>query len=352
MIRSILPIIVATCCAATTRNQDLRVGLPDVRASISPQVTFISQSNIAPISNKDNTPIDKTERQDRYISFPTAGVKLIRPDGFEPANLYNGFQQPSTKSSVMVTTLPGSFSQIVSGFTAAQLKARGLMLKSKQNISIDGNPGLLINLTQSAYGNEFTKWIAIFGTEKETKIVTAAFPTARAAKLSARLKSAVLSAKLDVASPTAISADIGFTIAASDKVKSVPGVGKMRVYTKDGVIPAKSPADPLFIAAPSFSEVVISDRREFAIERLLKTSQIKIDAVPTATAIKIDGLDGYEILADAKDATSDTPIVVYQVMLFDNRSYILMQGLVGTNVRTEYLPVFQSMARSFQRQPK
>jgi hypothetical protein len=356
MIRAMLLPIIVTCCASNISQQSQQVRLPAVRDSISPQVISISQQKTAPISNKNNNPtskpIDKIEQQDRYISFPTAGIKLIRPDGFDPATLFNGFQQTSSKSSVMVTTIPGSFSLIVDGFTVEQLQARGLTLKSKENISIDGKPGLLIQLTQAAYGNEFTKWVVLFGNEQATKIVTAAFPTARADKLSALLKSVVLSAKLDVASPSAISADIGFTIAASDKVKSVPGVGKMLAYTKDGVIPAKSAADPLFIVAPSFSEVAISDKRQFAIQRLLKTAQTKIDAVPTTTAIKIDGLNGYEIVADAKDATSDTPLVVYQVMLFDDRSYILMQGLVGTKVRAEYLPAFQAMARSFKRQQK
>jgi hypothetical protein len=66
----------------------------------------------------------------------------------------------------------------------------------------------------------------------------------------------------------------------------------------------------------------------------------------------IDGLDGYEIIADAKDTTSDTPITVYQVMLFDNKSYILIQGIVGTKIRDKYLLEFKAMARSFERKRK
>lgn len=318
--------------------------LPDLRDSIMSQVTSTAPQNIAQIG--------KTEQQNRYVSFPSAGVKLIRPDGFDPANLFSGFQQPSTQSSVMVTTIPGPFSQISSGFTAERMKARGLILKSKENISIDGNSGLLINLTQTAAGDEFTKWVVIFGNEQATKIVTATFPTTHTDKLSVQLKSVVLSAKIDITPSSAIDADIGFTIVAANKMKSVPGVGKMRAYTQDGVIRVKSPTDPLFIVAQSFSEVEIADQRQFAIQRLLKTEHINIDSVSTTTAIKIDGLDGYEMIAEAKDATSATPLVVYQVMLFDNRSYILMQGLFGTKVRAEYLPAFQSMARSFKRQSK
>jgi hypothetical protein len=65
--------------------------------------------------------------------------------------------------------------------------------------------------------------------------------------------------------------------------------------------------------------------------------------------IIIDGLDGSELLADAQDAGSATPLKVYQVILFDGRSYILMQGVVGAKVADEFLPEFKKMARSLSR---
>jgi len=39
---------------------------------------------------------------------------------------------------------------------------------------------------------------------------------------------------------------------------------------------------------------------------------------------------------------------IYQVILFDESSYFLMQGLVGAELRDEYLPEFKEMARSFK----
>jgi hypothetical protein len=37
-------------------------------------------------------------------------------------------------------------------------------------------------------------------------------------------------------------------------------------------------------------------------------------------------------------------------MLFSDRTYFLMQGLVGAKSSDEYLPEFKRMARSFRRQ--
>jgi hypothetical protein len=103
--------------------------------------------------------------------------------------------------------------------------------------------------------------------------------------------------------PSQPGANAGFTIAATDKLKITRSMGKTLLYTKAGVIPAKSRLDPLFIVAPSLSQVTIVDRQRFATDRLAKIESIKIDSVTTTKPIKIDGLDGYEIIADGQDAT-------------------------------------------------
>ena len=144
-------------------------------------------------------------------------------------------------------------------------------------------------------------------------------------------------------------ADLPFTIEASKKLKFTPAISRTLAYTKDGVIPVKSPEDPLFIVAPSYGKVAVGDKRKFAEQQLRGTAATKDFAVKSTDAITIAGLDGYESLAEAKDAKSGTPLIVYQVVLFDEGSIILMKGLVGTELGDEYLPEFKAMARSFQR---
>lgn len=296
-------------------------------------------------------PIGKKAPPSTYTSFSTAGIKLIKPDGFEVAEKFDGFQQASTQSSVIVMTIPGPFVEVTKGFTPGELKSQGMKLRSKQNVSIDGNKGILINLHQAAYGTKFIKWVFAFGNETETKIITATFPQSKAAKLSTILKSVLLTAKNDVTSPTAGS-DVDFNISPSNKLKFTRSMNRAVMYTKDGEIPAKSPEDPLFIVAPSLSEATIVDKKEFANRRLAQTKSIKINSITSTNPITIDGFDGYEIVADAKDIASDTPITIYQVMLFDDSSYILIQGLVGTKVVNEYLPEFKAMAESFKKKRK
>jgi len=95
--------------------------------------------------------------------------------------------------------------------------------------------------------------------------------------------------------------------------------------------------------------VSIADKRKYAERRLRETAHTKIISVKSTGPITIDGLDGYETLAEAQDVKSGTPLVLYQVILFDEDSYILLQGLVGADLREEYLPEFKAMARSLRR---
>ena len=287
-----------------------------------------------------------------YVRLPVAGIKLERPEGFENADSFEGFQQADTGASIMVATLPGPFAEVTRGFTAPGLSTRGMTLRSKENLRIDGTPALLLNVTQSAYGTEFAKWILVFGDEKKTRMVTAPFPVAEEAALSEKLKAVVLSAKPDTGPAPPIGDRVGFSLVGSPKMKLTEGIGKMIVYTKDSVMPMKSPEDPLFVAAPSLSKVPIGDKHAFAVQRLSQTAATKVGSITSDTEIEIDGLKGYEFVAEGKDADSGTPLTVYQVILFDDGAYIVVQGLVGTRLRDTYLPEFKSMARSLKRKKR
>ncbi len=289
---------------------------------------------------------DANDDTRQYVGYPTAGVKLVRPRGFEDAENFHGFQQQSTQSSVMAMMIPGPFLEVTRGFTDEQLKTRGMTLLSKESIKIDGYSGMLVGVSQTAYGTKYTKWIVAFGDDKKTRLVTAVFPSSKKRRLSDELKAVVLSARADESPPPPSGSDVGFEIVASSRLKLTKGIGKMLMYTRDGAISKGSPGDPLFIAAPSLSKIEIDDQRQFAMQRLLQTGQTRISSVRFNSEITIDGLVGYEMVASGEDADSGTPLSVYQVILYDGGSYILMQGLVGSELLGEYLPEFKAMARS------
>jgi hypothetical protein len=245
--------------------------------------------------------------------------------------------------------MPAPYTQIASGLNAANLKTRGMTLLKKQSISIDGYSGQLLQVTQVANLIEFVRWLVVFGNETETVIIAASLPKNLQSSLSLPLKSSILSARWQKNKVLDPLADINFAVESKPSLKFTLRVQNSLLYTRDGVIPTKSPESPIFIVAQAISKIRVKDRKQFSENRLAQTAQIENLSIDTSSAIGINGLSGYEIIAKARDRDTNTPLTVYQVMLFEEDSYYIIQGIVGEKLKAEYLNDFQAMARSFKR---
>lgn len=331
-------LIIATLLCACSCNSKKKRG--DQPAQTSPASSATNQLNSDSGVESDSL--------GKYVSFPTAGVKLRQPAGFQKSDNFDGFGHSETQSSILVMVLPGPYSETISGFTQSGMKSRGWTMHSRQDVEVDGLPGILINFEQPAGGEVYTKWSLAFGSDRKTTLITATFPKNYERDFSDLLKSVVLSARLDTASPPELGSDLPFTLTTSTKLKLTPGINKMLLYTRDGFIPTKSPSDPLFIVAPGLA-IVNEGKRQFAEQQLYSTAEAKQIAVKSTNDIQIDGLGGYESLAEAIDAKTGLNLILYQVMLFDDDSYIRIVGLVGAGLSGDFLPEFKTMARSLRK---
>lgn len=125
------------------------------------------------------------------------------------------------------------------------------------------------------------------------------------------------------------------------------------MYNLDGQIPAKSAEDPLLVIAPSIGNInSIIDKKAYSQRRTQQFPQTKDVELQSTKEVTIDGLKGYEIEATGVDQKSGTNLKLYQVMLFEDDSYILAIGMVGEKNAKEYLPEFKAMAGSIKRKSK
>ena len=281
------------------------------------------------------------------VNFAEVGIAISKPKGFTKAESFHGFQQEATSASVMLTGLPAPFAKAAEGFTSEKFAARQMKLLSTKNIQINGQSGMLLSVSQQAYGQQFQKWMVVFGNAKATKMITATFPESHADSLGDELLKTVLSAiTIDTKAPT-----LPFRIQAAEGLKPVQNIGtmgKMAMFTKTGRIPIESPTDPLLVIAPSIGDIPIEDPKKFATDRIRKIDQARVETISSLQNVTIDGLTGFEIVASAKGKDPSIDLVVYQVCLFPNKGgYILMQGLVGKGTGDAFLTKFREMAQSF-----
>jgi hypothetical protein len=295
-------------------------------------------------------------KRTNLVDFPEVGLAIPQPIGFTKATSFNGFEQADTKSSVMLSKIPGPFAAVTKGFDKSTLATRGIDLISKQPVKIDNQSGFLLKVSQSAYGQKFLKWILVFGNEQDTKILTATFPIENAPKLSDNLKQVLLAVAPSKISAPAVSS-LPFTVTAVDglvRVTKITAFGKAAAFTKDGNMPSSSViTDPLLIVTPSLGAVPVADRKSFAQQRLSNYPQIKIEKVTVTNEISIDNLSGWEIIADARDLNTQATLKIYQVVLFPTSGgYTLMVGIVGDKQAELYLPKFKEIALTYRDSPK
>ena len=285
------------------------------------------------------------------VQFSEVGLAISQPPGFEKAQAFYGFQQSKTGSSIVLSALPGSFNQVMQKFDSATLQSRGLRLISKSDITLSGQSGVLLQVAQSAHGQAFLKWIAIFGNSTRTYFVTASFPEQSDPAFSNLLKQTVQSV-------STIKMENAKTPTLPFRIKPVAGLvpasqfaamGKAAAFTKDGKMLSTSPNDPLFIVSPSLGPVPVLDQRMYALRRIGQVPKIPVKTIDSTSPITVGGLSGYEILATGTDQDSGASIKIYQVMLFPREGgYVLMTGLVGESLAALYLPKFKAMALTYR----
>jgi hypothetical protein len=316
-------------------------------------VPFIGVSSISALSVAYSlaAPTLAQTKKSVMVLFAEVGMAIAKPDGFDKAETFNGFQQPSTNSSIMLTSMPAPFSAIKKGFNTEQLASRGLKLLSKGDVTINGQPGFLLHIAQSVSGQDFLKWIVVFGDEAQTNVVTAIFPKERSGDLGVSLKQVVLGVSIAKTNRQDIPT-LPFTLTPAPGLVRVPktaALGKVLAFTKDGRFQSTKPSDPLLITALSLGAVPVIDPASFATRYLYQTSYTIIEKIESTLPINLDGLDGYETIAKGTDRKTGLPIKVYQVMLFPEAGgYVIMTGLVGAENAALYLPKFKATARTYR----
>jgi hypothetical protein len=277
-------------------------------------------------------------------------VSMPVPAGFTEATSFSGFQQAGTGSSVLVTELPAPFAQVSSGMTAEQLGPRGMTLLSREpHPAAAPHEGLLVHLEQAAGGTVFRKWIVLLGNASATVLVTATFPAEHAGSLSAPLRSAVLAARwTPQAAATPLPA--GFTLTPPPGFAPAQQLQGTVVYTPGGVSGAKG--GPLLVAGSSLGAADPGDLGRLSEQRLRQMALVR-DVMPEpGKAVSVDGLEGHELVARARDRETGADVVLYQLLLRKPDGYLLVQGRAPAAERERYLPQFQASARGLKRAPE
>jgi hypothetical protein len=272
------------------------------------------------------------------------------PAGFKRAANFSGFNNEPLHASIMVTEMPIPVEVATGGFNEAGLLSKGMKLLSKEIVQTAAYSDLLMEVRQTAYGSEFGKWLNVFGDKTTTVLVTASFPISEADRLSKLLKEAVLSAHFEAtAKPLDPMEDLPFTVSGTTSLKIAGRLQNSLFLNASGnlPLPPDSTDVSLFVIGQALSDMEVSDKTEFARQRLKNTVNLIDIQILEERDVTVAGLPAREILASAK-SKSGQQVFLLQTIAYGRGSYFVMQGTTEMSTRTRMEYEFHSIINSLK----
>lgn len=264
----------------------------------------------------------------QHRNIPGTGVSLIPPEGFSDGQNFVGLQQRETASSIMVTELPVSYTEIAAGITRPNLLSKGVVLKKLKTLTINKLPATLITGKQNAYGSIFIKYILIVGTDSSTVMINGVYPE-KLKKTGAGIKKSMLTTVYEEGKKADPLDALDYTIDVSGtRLRMGAVIQNSLIFSVDGQVPTASDDKTALIIAKSFAEMVIQDKKRFC-ENRLKQLPDPIEQIESTNEIVIDGISGYEIYAKGKTKNSGETQSIYQVILFSDNLYYVLIGITN-----------------------
>lgn len=283
--------------------------------------------------------------------IPGTKITLEAPEGFTKATQFPGFMMESTGASILVSEVPGPFSEITEGFKSKEaLAARGMVLLESSEVRIASGTALLLQVGQIVEEAAYLKWILVFGNEKETVMITATLPEQVADQLSAAAKKSLLTTRWDTAAKVDFFEGLTFRVKELGGLKIANKVGNTIIMTNNGVFPQRDLRDPVVVVGASLTESFTKpgDTMAYARARLAQTKELRESTVTAETAITINGMEAIVLEVDAKEKESGQDLYVLHGLIFAPKGYYIFQGFVERAQKDTYASDFAAILMSFR----
>ncbi len=280
------------------------------------------------------------------MRVPGTKITIQPPSEFTASEQFPGFQHMNSGSSIMITEIPGPVTEVSRGMTKDGLASRGMILLEKSNVMVNKQDAKLLKIRQYHSNVEYLKWMILFGDSSSSILVVGTYPASVDFGIGKNIKNSILTAVWNKEVTVDFFDGLPFKIGESNELKYAKRMSNMVILGREGEFGKPGMAEPVLIAGNAISQAPINDLAIFSKRRILHATKIEEIEVFEENNIKVDGLDAYELIANAKDSIDKMPMVIYQVIVPERSSYFIVQGLVGESISKSYLTQFRELVRS------
>jgi hypothetical protein len=280
---------------------------------------------------------------------PGTQITLDPPDGFARADRFPGFQKPEAAASIMVTEMPAPYPQIRQAMTEQGLASRGMTLISSDKVQMSGAEALLVHVGQAANGIDFLKWMLVSGDEKQTVMIVATYPKAAAAKFGEPLKQSVLSATRDVNAKVDPWDGLQYRVTPAAPLKFAKRISNTVMFNESGSLGGSNASEVVYLVGSSVADPAMADLKTFSEQRAAAMPQVKNFTDMKGRKLKVDGMDAYELVADAADTKTDAPMKFYQTIAKELGGYYIFIGASPAKDGDAMVKTFVAATATFKR---
>jgi len=286
--------------------------------------------------------------------FPTASrIGLVAPSGFTPSTRFAGFENRFASALITLTELPAdAYADVEKGFNDDSLKTRGWAIKVREPLTFKDGKGFFIAGPQESQGQKRYEAVMVANTGGITALVSVQMVEESAAAITEAVLRDMF--KTVAIRPTVPESErlavLPYKIGNLAKFRLVrsahQGVALLTDGPKDEAVAVEQPF--LLIAIAPGAPPKPEERDAFAKRAFLSAPGIKEVKITRAEPLRIGQAQGYEIVADAKDASSGTEVTTVQWLRFGQNAYLQMFAITKKTAWADVFPRLRQIRDSIE----
>jgi hypothetical protein len=275
--------------------------------------------------------------------FPAGShLGLVPPPGMVPSRTFQGFQEPGTKATILLTTLPANaYEELAKSMVPDAMKKEGIEVERRDPIELSVGKGFVLSGRQTIEKERYRKWLLIAPAADVTALVNVQVPeqaanysdeAVRAAFATLAVRSHIPEAEQLSLIPFRIEELAGFHVEDVLPGRAIVLVDPASEAAEGAGTTAKA---RMFISALPGGPEEAADRDNFARVAFGQIVGIKDVKMQDAGPLRIASQPGYQTLAKAKDAGTGADVMVVQWLRFGSGGFLRMIGIARADAWPE-----------------
>jgi len=179
-------------------------------------------------------------------------------------------------------------------------------------------------------------------------VVRGMAPVVSAKKVTDRVHDILVTARWEREETVSPFQGLDYELAGKLPLQFAVRIGSDLYFTRDGAV-RTDPDELELVVGQRGRKIPKEERDEYCKTTLEGTPGVGLTSDAQQADVRIDGLDGCEMMAAGRERKSSTEILVYQLVLFDADGHYLFRGRVGWERQFRFSGVLLETVRAFKR---